>query len=442
MVDTRTFSTSFSKRLERIFAARAGALARNPRLIPPAVNNAGTYTLADGSTVTVTASASAPTGTNLRQYPTPGSRVLADYEAIMAIEGGFRLVTYSSNVMALACRSTAGALWDGTTTSGSADLMIDVSTETNSPAIAFAYVPNGSNAYRPRFLINDQYIDLAGHAPSSTAGALTYYTLTFSKSKTRKITVELEARSAIQRVFIVDGAAGFYSINRPDVEQKPRLLVVADSYGVGPFIGTGIASDQTICFQGDGMYQQAADWLGVEGIVNAQGGTSFMAGTRTYASRWQDVLDINAQQSIDALHISGSINAAFGITGSTFTAAQEQAAATAYLVNAVAAFPNIPITLSGCPKGPDASATETAAIAVEAAYAAAVQAAKDQTGSKKLAFIPWQAPQYVRTWPVSGGSSLISTDNTHLKEGVGGGHESVGKRFATDWFRAVQKMAA
>lgn len=325
----------------RLVSARERAMARNPRLLPPATNNAGIYTLLDGSTVTVTCSTSAPVGTS--NFPAMGTRTLGDYDNIVQTEGGYRALAYSGNVFAAGAKSNAATAWDNP--AGKADVAGRYTTETNAPAITWAITSGGTGGNKKmRFLVNGQYIDLAGHALASTDGALQYFTLTFSNARTRAITLEAQWRFLMQRLLLVQGS-NYYALNRP-AGQKPRLMVVADSYGVGPALACGIQSDEALTMQGDGLYQQAADWLGCEGIVNAIGGTGFSNGTAGlwYQQRWQDVLDVHGQNPIDALHIHGSVNDAY----SAISAAVTQASATAYLVQAVAAFPQIPITMSGC----------------------------------------------------------------------------------------------
>lgn len=416
----------------RLVSARERAMARNPRLLPPATNNAGTYTLADGSTVTVACSTSAPAGASF--FPAPSSRTLADYDNIVLTEGGYRAIAYNGHIFAAGAKTVASNAWDNP--AGKADVAGRYTTETNAPAITFIVMSGGAGGNKKmRFLVNGQYISLAGHALASTDSTAQFFTLTFSDSRTRSITLEAQCRFLLQRILLVQGS-NYYALNRP-AGQKPRLMVVADSYGVGPALATGIQSDETLTMQGDGLYQQAADWLGCDGILNAIGGTGFSNGTagQWYQQRWQDVLDVHGQNPIDALHIHGSVNDVY----SSVSVATTQAATTAYLVQAVAALPNIPITLSGC--FPLSGMYNAKAVQLEAAFSAAVDAAVAQTGSTRLKFIPVQTPSYIPTWPASGGSSLIAYDGVHLQPGVGGGHEACGRRMASDIYGAWLSMA-
>jgi hypothetical protein len=415
----------------RLVAARERAMARNPRLIAPATNSAGTYTLADGSTVTVACSTSAPgSGT---YFPSAGTRTISDYDNILYTEGGYRAVAYSANVFAAGAKSVDGA-WDNP--AGKIDCMGRHTTETNAPAITFAMAGLGSVLdCKMRFLINGQYIDLAGHAPASGSGNQ-YYTLTFSNSRVRAVTVETQCRFGLQQVILVQGT-NYYALNRP-AGQKPRLMIVGDSFGLGPVVGAGFVSGTTNNMQADGMYQQAADWLGCEPIINAIGGTSFTNGSSSriyYSNRWQDVLDAHSQTSIDALHIHGSVNDVYG----SASVSDIQAAATSYLTAAVSAFPTLPITLSGCYQL--TGSANAKAIQVESAYAAAVAAVVTSTGSTRIKFIPVQTPAYVPVWPGSGASSLICYDGVHFQPGAGGGHDSCGKRIASDIYRSWVAMS-
>lgn len=416
---------------DRLVAARERAQARNPRLTPVATNSAGTYTLLDGSTVTVSSTATYPSGSTTYPLAAAGSRVLADYDALFSTEGGYRSVATGGLMLQVPnARTVAGVSWDATASKQRNSYRFSV--ESNAPTVFFqlGWLGSGTRTdYKGRVLVNGQYVDLAGHTLND------YVQIAFGDSRTRTITLELQNAWTIQG-FLIQQGANYYAVNRP-ADRKPRILFIADSYGVGPSVGAGL-SDTTQSAYYDNMYSVAADWLGAEGIVSAIGGTGFTTNnggnTNTYPQRWQDVLDINAQQPIDALHVHGSVNDALG----SASVADIQTAATAYLIQAVRALPNIPITVSGCFQL--AGSANPKAVQIEAALSSAVAAAVAQTGSTRLKFIAIQSPPYVPTWPTTPPSSLILADGSHPTPGPGGGHASFGKRMASDLYRAWISM--
>lgn len=427
-------SAGWARHHARLDSARRAALVRNPRLLPAAVSGtgAGAYVLIDGAIATVAISTTPPASATT--YPAAGSRVLADYDAFIATEGGRRGVIFSTSLWAPAARTAQGGAWAGG--GGVADNMVRHAVETNAPAITFALLSAGAGgAKRVRVMVDGQYVDRAGHLVGDSG--IHYVTIALDTSAIRTITLETQWRYTLQRVFVAQGNA-HYLLQRP-ADRRPRLMVVADSYGIGPAVQTGIQSDATLTMQGDGMYQQAADWLGMEGIVSAIGGTSFLNGNagQRYADRWQDVRDMDAQQPLDALHVHGSVNDVFAAAD----LAAVQLATSAYLMRAVQDFPALPITISGCLQM-YASASQKAA-QVEAAYAGAVANVVQQTGSTRLRFLPVQVAGqlYVPVWPEDPPSSLVCFDKVHLQPGRGGGHDSLGRRIAHDIARAWSDMS-
>lgn len=66
------------------------------------------------------------------------------------------------------------------------------------------------------------------------------------------------------------------------------------------------------------------------------------------------------------------------------------------------------------------------------------------TGSTRLKFIPWQSSRPYLVGPTTAPSSLIAADKLHLRgqtgNGVGGGGETLSRRFAADWIEAISAM--
>ncbi len=376
----------------RFFAAKAAATVRNPRLLSD-----------DPTMVAITVSSAAPVGKS--KFPINGT--VAGYRTYFKLEGGWPV--YDTSAFALkmfgAHTDTTGADWT-TQTTNTAPVAYRVSFYTSDPASVIQV--GGNLAIRPRFLINDQYVNKLGNAPATVDFAAQYYTMTFPNAAPRKITIELQKKTAFSGVYI----GTTYNI-LPVQQAKPRVLVIADSFGVGPDIGTGITSDTTLIMQGNGIYQQAADWNGCEYIVSAIGGTDFdmpLGSASTYVNRYADVAGIIAATGpVDAIFIHGSVNGGF----STKTTAQLKAIAKAYMVQLVADYPRTPIVLSGVYNLTSAGNNpttgvpySTATLALDTAYGEIVS----EINAPNLKYISIRTPPYVPNWDTS---SLVAPDKVH-----------------------------
>lgn len=152
------------------------------------------------------------------------------------------------------------------------------SINTDAPTFAFG-VPPVAAGVKYRFLVDDQYVDMAGVGTTATAGlTLEYLQLAFGSRKMRKITVEGDRTCGLKRISV-----GAQDTVQKIASQKPLAVWPGDSYPQGA----------AAAIYSDGVAMQVGDMLGVSMQPAGSGSTGWVQTVPpiyTFRPRLPDIL--------------------------------------------------------------------------------------------------------------------------------------------------------
>ncbi|SOC83133.1 hypothetical protein SAMN05421890_1578 [Ensifer adhaerens] len=376
-------------------AKRNNAFTRGVMSSPPTVT-------ANGTTNPLSASVNKSVLSNASVFTTAGSFYFSG--------GVYRLKTAKIG-------ATGGNLGlnDGSQCSaGRISVMID------STKVAFRVMPTTA---KYRFLVNGQYVDMAGTQTAATTGNThEYILLDFTSAggkATREIAIEMQSACGLVGVY-ADAAGRIYPL--PKSSAFLRGVAVGDSY---------IGGNTQMSALGNLYCLQMADHLGIDLMMaSGSGGTKWAAdnaGALSFGNRIAagDIGLIGAAP--DYVFLMASINDSASL-GSAITA--NSAAAIQFIRNT---YPNALIFCFGC-YDPTGGSNATPYQASENAFFAGVDASGVTKGIAKIPI----TTDADGSWITSGNKAdIIGADNTHMGDA---GNATAGLWQANAVVRALASM--
>lgn len=325
---------------DRLFRCAQRATVSNPRkdgvmASPPTVTAEGT-----------TAPAALTNGYTYTAKPT-----------LFRISGGTPVLINSKyRVIASRVAATGGNLG---LSNGSSGTYARWETVVDAQKVAFRVHPTTA---KYRFLVNGQYVSIAGTQTVATSGTTDeYISLDFGSRATRTIALETQLAGGFVGAYVGAGE-GVYA---PEASDVLRGIWIGDSYAVGT---AAVAL-------GDGIVPTFGDWMGIRDMwASGSSGTGWATVNSSY--RFDERTSDATGYSPDIVFLQGSYN------DRALSTATVQANCLAGLQAVRAALPRVPIVVFGAfagATGPSAGVT-----GAETAVQSAVTAMSDRL----TAFVP------------------------------------------------------
>ena len=272
-----------------------------------------------------------------------------------------------------------------------------------------------------RLLVDGRYVSM--DALFAATGSDSYYRITFPTRKMREIAIEGDRNARFFSAHVKED-----SLILPPTRSGLRVVIVGDS--------NIAASGQA--FLGDGFVRVAGDQMGVPDTwASGVYGTGFVAtnlgANLTYGARRADWLGPNVKP--DILVLTGSVNDVF----EGASPAAVKAAAIVELTQARAAYPTLPIVVTGI-AGSREYFTSIGALSVIEAMETALKEAAESMADPLIAFTPiiTDVPFLTGTSEANGNWAYSSLPDGHASTA---GHATIGAYVSRRLLETFARMA-